>query len=209
MAGYPVVLCLAGRPCVVVGGGQVAARKVEGLLAARARVTVISPTLVPPLAARARAGRIRWRPRGYTPADLRGAFLALICTGHPALDARVAAEGRAARVWVNVADDPARCDFFLPAVVRRGPLTVAVGTGGASPALARRLREELEGWLDPSWGDLAELAAEVRARLRAEGRRVTPEAWQHALGGDTRALLAAGRRAEAREALQASLGLVR
>jgi precorrin-2 dehydrogenase / sirohydrochlorin ferrochelatase len=132
VTGYPLVLDLKGRRCVVVGGGTVAERKVDGLLAAAAEVTVVSPKLSDKLEARAARG------------DLAGAALAFVATGDTRLAAAIAREGRSQGVWVNAADDPEHCDFFLPSVLRRGPLLVAVATGGGSPALARAVREEIE-----------------------------------------------------------------
>jgi len=134
---FPLFVELEGRPCVVLGGGAVAERKVEGLLAAGAVVTVVSPALSPALATLASAGRIAHVARSYTHGDLRGAALAFAATDDGGVNAAVALEGRARGVWVNAADDPAHCDAILPAVVRRGAVTVAVSTGGASPALAR------------------------------------------------------------------------
>jgi len=204
---YPVALDLTARPVLVVGGGPVAARKVEGLLAAAARVTVVSPTLVPALAALARAGRLRHRARRFRPGDLRGVALAFAASGDPAVDAAVAAAARRRGVWVNVADDPARCDVILPSVLRRGDLQIAVTTGGASPALARAVRLELERLVPAEYAELVALVGEVRRALRARGASPPPETWRRALAGDLRALLAAGRRAEARRALCARLGV--
>ncbi len=132
-AHYPIFLDLADRPCVVVGGGPIAEGKVRGLLAAGARVTVVSPTLTPALAALAAEGRVAHHARPYAAGDLAGATLALAASGDRAVSAAVLAEGRARGVWVNSADDPERCDFFLPAVLRRGALTVAVSTRRRQP----------------------------------------------------------------------------
>ncbi len=131
MAAYPIVVDLVGRACLVVGGGAVAERKVDGLLAADASVTVVSPTLTSALAAFVRDSRIRHARRRYRRGDLAGVTLAFVATGDRHVAAAVAREGRRCGVWVNAADDPAHCDFFLPSVLRRGPLLVAVATGGA------------------------------------------------------------------------------
>ncbi|HXH84952.1 MAG TPA: bifunctional precorrin-2 dehydrogenase/sirohydrochlorin ferrochelatase, partial [Candidatus Tectomicrobia bacterium] len=138
---YPVCLRLTGRPCVVIGGGAVAERKVDGLLAAGAAVTIVSPLVTPRLARWAADGWIRHVRRAYRVGDLRGHRLAFVATDDGAVTAAVAAEARARGVWVNAADEPAHCDFALPAVLRRGALAVAVGTGGASPALAAVVRD--------------------------------------------------------------------
>jgi precorrin-2 dehydrogenase/sirohydrochlorin ferrochelatase len=204
---YPVALDLAGRDCLVVGGGAVAARKVEGLLEAAARVTVVSPVLVPALLALANEGRLHWKPREHRGRDLAGAWLVMAATDDRAVNAEVAAEARARGVWVNCADDPAHCDFALPAVLRRGPLTVAVSTGGASPAMARLLREEIGRRLPADWGPVADLVAGVRRELRACGIAPGGARWRAALGEEElRALVAAGREREARDWLRERLG---
>jgi siroheme synthase-like protein len=205
---FPLFVELAGRSCVVLGGGAVAERKVEGLLAAGAVVTVVSPSLTAPLSALVESGAIAHVARGYAAGDLFGAALAFAATDDGAINAAVAREGRERGVWVNAADDPANCDVILPAVVRRGAITVAIGTGGASPALARAVRERIDRALPEAYGTLAEIAGDVRRELRAAGRRPTPEAWQDALREALAPLLDGGRRDEAarrvRERLVAS-----
>ena len=203
---YPIFVQLADRPCVVIGGGPVAAGKVDGLLAAGAGVTVVSPGLTTELAALARARRIAHVPRAYRDGDLTGAALAVVATGDIAVNVAVAAEGRRRRVWVNAADDPAHCDFILPSVVRRGALAIAVSTGGASPAVARAVREELERHLGDDYAALVDVAGEVRRTLRAERRIVDAAAWAAALRDPrVRGLLTAGRRTAARRRLRARL----
>ena len=205
MGYFPVSLELAGRRCVVIGGGAVAERRIEALLAAGAEVTVVSPELTSLLTAMAAVGRIRHVARGYHAGDLQGAVLALTATADPAVTAAVAVEARASAVWLNAADDPTHCDFMLPAVVRRGILTVAVASGGASPALTRALREHLDATLGAEWAALGELAAEARRELRAAGRSADAGAWRRALAADVRELLATGRVDEARRRLCARL----
>jgi siroheme synthase-like protein len=205
MGSYPVVLDLGGRPVLVVGGGAVAERKVEGLLAAGAAVTVVSPRVTQPLARLFDEGRISVRFRAYRPADLRGWTLVLAATDDRALNAAVAAGARKRRIWVNAADDPEHCDFILPSVLRRGSLLVSVTTGGRSPALARVVREELERLFGSDYALLTDLAGDVRRELRARGETPTAEAWTRALRGDVRRLVAAGRRDEARRRLLQAL----
>lgn len=207
MGFYPVFLALDRRRCVVVGGGPVAERRVDGLFAAGATVTVVSPTLTAALAALAAAGRITHEPRGYRPGDLAGFDLAFAATDTGDVNGAVAAEARQHGVWVNAADDPARCTFILPALVRRGDLTVAVATGGTSPALARAIRDELEAHLTPEYATLAEIAAEVRRELRAAGRVATAEAWRRALGPDVRRIIVERGRDEAKRWLLERLGV--
>jgi len=204
---YPVALDLRARPCLMVGGGPVAAAKVEGLLAAGARVTVVSPALSERLASWATAGRIAYRQREYIASDLDGHQLVFTATDRRDVTLSVARDARQRGVWVNAADDPENCDFLLPSVLRRGRLQVAVSTGGASPALAARVRRDLERYFTREYDDLVELAAEVRRELRASGRRVDASQWRAALDADLRGLLAEGRRGDARMRLLDRLGV--
>lgn len=205
MALFPVFVELAARPCVVLGGGVVAERKVAALLEAGAVVTVVSPSLTPALARLASAGRIAHVARGYAAGDLAGASLAFAATDDGAINAAVSREGRERGVWVNAADDPAHCDVILPAVVRRGVITVAVGTGGVSPALARAVRERVELALPEAYGALAEIAGTVRREFRASGRRASAELWQEALRDGLTPLLERSDREEATRRVRARL----
>jgi hydroxymethylbilane synthase len=162
---YPVALSVRGRRAVVVGGGTVAARKVRGLLDARAEVTVVAPQLAPALGALAEASEIVWIPRRYEAGDVAGAFLAFAATGDPATDAAVVSEARAAGTLVNDASDAERGDFATPAVHRAGPLTVTVDAGGLSPAFTKRVRDELALQFDARY-------ARAAATLGALGERV-------------------------------------
>ncbi len=159
---YPVFLRVAGRRCVVVGGGEVAERKVGSLLAAGARVFVISPSLRPGLAALAAEGAIEHAARPYRAGDLTGAVLAYAATDDEMLHAAIARDAEAAGVLLNVVDRPRWCSFIVPSVLTRGDLTVAVSTSGGSPALARRVRQDIERTLGPVY----ERALDVLARLR-------------------------------------------
>jgi siroheme synthase-like protein len=208
VAAYPLVIDLSGRACVVVGGGPVAERKVQGLLEVGAVVTVVSPRLSGGLAALAARGEIHHVCRRYQRGDLAGATLAFVATGDRRLTAAVSREGRRSRVWVNAADDPEHCDFFLPSVLRRGPLLVAVATGGASPALARAVREEIERLLPADYAALAETVAQVRRELRARGLRPDATSWSRALATEIRSLSGNGGPADARARLLQSLGAV-
>ena len=162
---YPAYLELRGHPCVVIGGGDVAARKVATLLEAGARVTVVSPTLTPDLSALADTHEIVHHARSYRRGDLAGAWLAYAATDDDAVHAEIAAEAAEARVFLNVVDRPRLCSFIVPAVVRRGPVAVAVSTGGASPALAKRLARELDAAVGAEWGLAAEVLGKLRERL--------------------------------------------
>jgi precorrin-2 dehydrogenase/sirohydrochlorin ferrochelatase len=175
----------------------VAERKVDGLLAAGARVTIVSPRVTGRLRALIAQDRCRHIARAYRSRDVTGQAMVLVATGEQGATARVCRDARRARALVNAADDPARCDFFLPAILRRGRLTVAVSTGGASPALAGAVRDELERSVPESYALLLEVVAEVRARLRRRARSAGAEQWRRALDGRLRALVAHGRAAEA------------
>ena len=166
---YPVFLDLRGVRCVVVGGGEVAQRKVDSLLRCGAAVTVISPAVTGRLAALAAAGRIRHLAASFGPGMLEGARLVISAADSPETNALVAAEARAAGVPVNCADDPRRCDFIVPSVVERGALTVAVSTSGRAPFLARRLRRELEARFTPAWAVYVDILGAVRDKLLKEG----------------------------------------
>ncbi len=204
---YPVALDLRDRLCLVVGGGPVAEAKVEGLLAAGARVTVVSPELTAALASWAADGRIIHRPHEYGADDLDGQQLVFAATDRREVTEAVAAEARRRGLWVNAADDPAFCDFLLPSVLRRGRLVIAVSTGGASPALAARMRRDLEALVPAEYEALVELAAEVRSELRARANRPGGAAWRAALGGELITLLAQGKRGEAKARLLDRLGV--
>ena len=207
MGYYPVLLDLAGRRCLMVGGGSVAERRVDALLAAGAQVTVISPRVTQPLAALAAEGRIGLESRGYREGDLAGNDLVFVATDAGEVNAAVAREARERGLWINAADDPAHCTFILPALVRRGDLTVAVATGGTSPALARAVREELEAYLTAEYATLAAIAAEARREVRAVGRMVTAEAWRRALGPEVRRLIVERGRDDAKHRLLELLGV--
>lgn len=160
---YPVMLDLAGVDCLVVGGGRVAERKVEGLLGVGARVTVIAPRLGEVLAGLARAGRIQHDRRPFAAGDTAGFRLVIAATDDPRLNAAVAEEGRRQGLLVNVVDCAPESNFIVPAVLRRGELVIAVSTGGASPAQARRIRERLEREYGPEWGPYLSLLEELRS----------------------------------------------
>jgi len=161
-------ICLVGLPsrqAIVVGGGEVAARKVEGLLAAGANIKVISPELTLELQLLVDSDKIAFLPRPYQEGDLEGAFLVIAATDDPAVNQCVWVEAERYGCLVNVVDDPIHSNFILPAVVQRDDLSIAISTGGSSPALARRLRERIEKLIGPEYGVLAGLMAELRPEL--------------------------------------------
>ncbi len=195
MSGYPTTLVdLDKTPCVVVGGGEVAARKVAALREAGARPIVISPRLVDALRRQAERGEIDVVEREYQPDDLAGVRLVIAATDDAAINETVWQEARAAGCLVNVVDDPARCNFYVPATVRRGALTLSISTGGHSPLLARRIRESLEGQFDAAYAPFLALLGELRPRVQEEiddpARRLA--LWQALLDSDVLALFRAG-----------------
>ncbi|MBI2886314.1 MAG: bifunctional precorrin-2 dehydrogenase/sirohydrochlorin ferrochelatase [Chloroflexi bacterium] len=198
---YPVFLNLAGKPAVVLCGGREAERKVAGLLASGARVTLINPELTPELERLAGEGAIAVERRGYLSGDLRGAYLAIVGTEDRELNHRAATEARQEGALVNTVDDVPYCDFIAPATIERGDLTVAVSTNGKSPAMARRMREELEAYLTPDYGDLLQVLERVRSRLLRRKVRPRPDAWQEGMDPAFRALVRQGALSEAQERL--------
>lgn len=201
---YPVNLVLAGRRALVVGGGSVAARKVEGLLAAGAAVHVVAPEVSEEIRVLAASG-VTFDERPYRRGDLEGAWLVVAATGDPAVNALVRADADAAHLWLNAADDPTSCSFTLPAVTRRGPVMVAVSTSGHSPALAKWVKEQVGAMIGPEFATLATLLGEVRAELHAAGRSTEDVDWRPAFESDMLDAIRAGDFARARERLEACL----
>lgn len=168
MKNYTISLIgLHSRQTVVIGGGYIAARKVEGLLAAGAQIKIISPLLIPELQFIADEGDIIFLPRSYQDGDLEGAFLVIAATDNPAVNQAVWMEAERRGCLINVVDDPQHCNFILPAVVRRGEMNIAISTGGNSPALARRLRERIEKLIGPEYEVLSKVLGELRPELIA------------------------------------------
>jgi precorrin-2 dehydrogenase/sirohydrochlorin ferrochelatase len=198
---YPVNLLVAGRRVLVVGGGAVAAEKARGLLAAGAVVHVVATEV----RAEVRALDVTWEERAYARGEVSGYRLAVACTDDPSANQAVFDDGEAAGVWVNAADDPARCAYTLPARLDRGRLLVTVSTSGHSPALASWLRDQLAQQLGPEYDTLLDLLAEARAGLVAAGRPTLGADWRSALDSGMLDLVRAGRIDEARELLQTSL----
>lgn len=174
MAHYPLFLELQGRSCLVIGGGPVAFRKATALLRCGAKITVVSPELSAGLRRLALGKKIRWLKRRFRAGDLRNVELAVAATDDQQINRLAAREARRRRVWINVVDQPKLCSFILPSVVRRGKLAIAVSTGGASPALAKWIRRDLESRYSPEFGRLLTQAAAARGRVQRNVR--TPAA---------------------------------
>lgn len=202
MIGYPIALVgLEHARCVVVGGGRVAARKVAALREAGARPVVISPLLCESLQQQAECGEIETIERAYCPGDLERARLVIAATDEPAVNEAVWREAESRGCLVNVVDDPAHCNFHVPATVRRGALTISVSTGGNSPGLARRLRKGLEAQFDAAYEPYLALLGEFRPLVR---ERIADPAqrkalWAALLDSDLLEWLRDGRRQAARQ----------
>jgi len=160
---YIACLRLTGRRCLVIGGGEIGLEKVEGLLACDAAVTLIAPEAEPALAELASEGSIDWERRAYAgAADLQGAFLAIAATNDTDVNIAVFEDAERRAMLVNIVDVPPLCNFILPAIVRTGPLAIAISTAGASPALAKRIKREIEGEFGEPYARLAVMLNEVR-----------------------------------------------
>lgn len=195
------------QACLVVGGGEIATRKVQSLLQAGAPVTVLSPTLTDSLAELAAQNTIRHWPKSFEPDDLDGFCLVISATDDEATNQQVYTTARKQRMPVNVVDNPKLCSFIFPAIVDRSPVTIAVSTGGRSPVLARFTRARLETLLPARMGQLAELAAEFRDRVKArfsqtQARR---QFWENALDGPVADLVYRGDLDQARQSLESQL----
>ena len=196
---YPVYLNLEHRRCIIIGGGTVAEGKIARLLESGAEICVVSPEATAGIRRMAADGVLRWEPRCYQAGDLEGAFIAIAATNIREVNRRIYEEAEARGVMLNAVDDPPNCSFIAPSIVQRGPVTVAISTGGASPALARKLRESLQGSGDLAWADLAGVMAAARARLRQRGllTAVDPELWQACITPELLQMAQQGQEAEA------------
>jgi siroheme synthase-like protein len=206
---YPVYLDLTGRACAVFGGCAMAEEKARGLLAAGARLTVFAPELTPGLDELAAAGALRHEPRDYREGDLAGLFLAIVTTPDRALRDAAWSEASARNVLLNTVDDVPRCNWIAPAIVRRGDLAVAISTGGKAPALAVRLRQELEARLGEEHARFLDLAGRVREPLAARHPDFSErrDLWYRLVDSDVLELLRRGEEDEALGRFEEILGV--
>ena len=210
MPHYPVFLDLTGRPCFVIGGCAMAEEKVKGLVAAGARVTVISPDMTPGLAELGIEEKVDFIARRYRRGDLRTAFLVVVVSQAPPIVQAVWEETRGRNILVNTLDNVPHCDFIAPAIVRRGDLTVAISTGGKAPVMAVRLRQKLEKELGPEHARFLELAGMLRAPLARlwpdfETRRAL---WYRLIDSDVIHLLRRGNESAALARIKEILGIL-
>lgn len=205
---YPVYIQLHDQPCVVIGGGKIAEGKVEGLLAAEAKVTVISPELTPQLQALSAQNRIAYISRVFQAGDLTGAFLVICATDQQEINHQVWQEATANHQLVNVVDDTPRCNFIAPSILRKGDLTIAISTSGKAPALAVRLKERLQQEIGPEYERFLELAGELREPLARhipdfESRKAL---WYELVDSEILDVLAKGDETTAREIISRVVG---
>lgn len=167
MSLFPIFLKLKGRHCLVVGAGAIAESKIESLIAAEAKILVVAPEAGPKASVWARSGSIRWEPRKFQASDLDDMFLVVAATSSRDVNRHVFEEAQSRNILCNAVDDPEYCDFYYPAVVRRGDLQIAISTAGHSPALAQRLRRQFENDFGPEYGDWLQQLGSVRKELFA------------------------------------------
>ena len=165
MSLFPMFLKIEGRSCLVIGAGKIGESKIRSLLIARAGVRVVAPWATPAVAAWARAGVVHWEARQFQATDLDDIFLVIAATSSEAVNDLVFLEAARRRILCNVVDDPDRCDFYYPAVVRRGALQVAISTDGNSPALAQNLRRRIEALLQPVYAGWVDRLGAMRKKL--------------------------------------------
>lgn len=199
---FPAFLNLRERRCVVVGGGEVALRKVKAILTCGGKVTVISPTLHPELENLLEIGLIQWLNQEYNPETIQGVFLVVAATDQREINQKVAQKARNSGSLVNVADDPENSDFIVPSFFQRGNLILAISTSGKSPALSKKIREVLETEFGEEYAELVSLVEAVRFELKRMKKTINPEVWQKALDLNTlKELLKKGEREKAKEIL--------
>lgn len=207
---YPIFLNIRGKKGVVIGGGQVALRRVKVLLEHGATVKVVSSTLCPELSYLAGSGAISALQRNYEPGDLKGAFLAIAATGETDTNRRVAEEARRRGILVNVVDNLEQSDFIVPSYLRRGDFTIAVSTAGRSPALARKIRSRLEESFGEEYASLVTLIDEVRSEMKQRGVTASSNVWQKALDLDSIVeMVRAGQGEEAKATLLSNLEMLK
>ncbi|HOK54246.1 MAG TPA: bifunctional precorrin-2 dehydrogenase/sirohydrochlorin ferrochelatase [Armatimonadota bacterium] len=200
MAYYPINIDLSGKKALVVGGGQVALRKIKTLLEAGALVTVVSPEVVPDILEFANSGKIELILRGYETGDLTGSAIAIAATDDQEVNARISRDCQAANILINVVDSPELCSFIVPAVIKRGDLTISISSAGKSPALVKRIREKIEEVIGPEYKELAELMGEIRqlAKEQLNSQAEREKLFKQMLDSDILKLIQSGQYAEAR-----------
>ena len=205
---YPAFVDIEAQPCLVVGGGAIAEEKAGSLLECGGVVTVISPDLTDGLRDHADRGALRWLARPYESGDVRGFRLVISATDSAEVNERVYREAEAEGIMVNVVDVPALCRYIVPSIVRQGDLCIAISTGGKSPALAKKIRGQLEGAYGPEYADLLDLLGAYRPRMKAaypDETETRARLWTSLVDSDLLDLLRAGRAEEARDRVESCI----
>jgi len=198
---YPVFLNLTGRRCIIIGGGQIAEGKISKLLDSGAKIVVISPDATQGIRRFAETGDVELDLRKYQPGDLKGAFLVIAATNDRVVNQEIFEEAETLGVLLNAVDDLPRCSFIAPSIVESGPVAIAISTGGASPALARKLRETLTDSRHLQWADATGVLSKARQVIKDEQVAIDPQRWQCCMTSDFLALAKSGREDEAMEVL--------
>ncbi|HZK43676.1 MAG TPA: bifunctional precorrin-2 dehydrogenase/sirohydrochlorin ferrochelatase [Syntrophomonadaceae bacterium] len=208
---YPIYINLMDKPCLIVGGGTVAQRKVESLLDYGARVTVVSPVVTDSLSSFATEGLITIKPRKFVPDDLEVVFMVFIATNDNETNRFIAKLCADKQILVNAVDDPPNCDFYVPSIVRRGSLALAISTEGKSPMLAKLLREELEGYLVEEYAEYVDLLGEYRGSIKEEFSdiNIRKQIFHDLVHADIFDILKDGKRERARERIEECISLWR
>ena len=198
---YPVFLNLTGRRCVIIGGGQIAEGKISKLLDSGAKIIVISPDATQGIRGFAERGQIEFDLRKYQEGDLQGAFLVIAATNDRVVNQEIFEEAEKQGILLNAVDDMPRCSFIAPSIVEKGPVTVAISTGGASPALARKLRENMEVSSALDWADATGVLSKARQIIKDEQIAVDPQRWQCCMTDELLTMIQAGHENEALDLL--------
>ena len=205
---YPAFVDIEAQPCLLVGGGAIAEEKAGSLLECGGVVTVISPCLTGALRGQADGGVLRWFARPYEPGDVRGYRLVISATDSTEVNERVYRDAEEEGIMVNVVDVPALCRYIVPSIVRQGDLCIAISTGGKSPALAKKIRGQLEGVYGPEYADLLDLLGAYRPRMKAaypDDIETRARLWTSLVESDLLDLLRGGRAEEARDRVESCI----
>jgi len=198
---YPVFLNLTSRRCVIIGGGQIAEGKISKLLDSGAKIIVISPDATQGIRSFAERGQIELDLRKYQEGDLQGAFLVIAATNDRVVNQEIFEEAEKQGILLNAVDDMPRCSFIAPSIVEKGPVTVAISTGGASPALARKLRENMEVSSALDWADATGVLSKARQIIKDKQIAVDPQRWQCCMTDELLTMIQAGHENEALDLL--------
>ena len=208
---YPIFINLADKMCLVVGGGKVAQRKIETLLEYKAQVLAVSPGVTDRIKYWAERKLITWKSRLFEPSDLEEVFLVFIATGNSRTNKEIAALCRDRGIMVNAVDDPENCDFYVPAILRRDSLCIAVSTEGKSPLLAAKLRNELENMIPAEYGDWVEILGRLREEIKCSDLDISQrqQVFSDLVYSDILDLLIQGRKQEAEERITSCMSCLR